>query len=195
MKIVAERRRTGQGTGCADAAGAGIARAMDGAVDYGWLFADVFHDIDFAAVGPAGGDHIIAEHPERRPHALAVRDFYPRFDLAVFDAEFTLAFQARGSVAARLTFDGANDKMAGAVTEHVLAGAGVDFEFAIAPTAAAEIEGPFGGIGSGVRGAVEFVAPDQMPLGSEGWKRRKGAEQEKLNPAGSSFAHEHIVTG
>src|SRR5215469_8022208 len=87
--------------------GCGVARAARGAwavkraVHGSGLFADVFHDVDFAAPGPAGGRDVVAEHPKSRPHSLPFRDFDASFKAAVSLGEKPLGLEPSGSVVVR----------------------------------------------------------------------------------------------
>src|SRR5436189_120665 len=47
------------------------------------LLADVLHDVELTACGPAVGGNAVAEHPEGRPEALAARELRPCFEFAV----------------------------------------------------------------------------------------------------------------
>ena len=123
----------------------------------GGFLADVFHDVDFAALGPADGGNVFAEHPEGGPHALAFRDFDAGFDAAVGLGEEALRFQAGGSVFARDAIGGrvgfflrGDDEIA-LFDVGVFGAIGVGLEFVVAPAFAAEVVGPFVGIW---RGAV-----------------------------------------
>src|SRR5437762_3771018 len=101
MKSVGEVLASGaEGSRCV-AGATRCAGAVKRAVDGGGRFRDGFHDVDFAASGPARCSDVIAEHPESGPHSLPRGDFDARFKAAVGLAEETLRFQASGSVAAR----------------------------------------------------------------------------------------------
>ena len=145
-------------------------RAVDGAVDGGGLFADIFHDVDFAAFGPADGFDVVAEHPEGGPDALALRDFDAGFEAAEGLGEEALGFQARGSVFAgdvigafEIFFARGDDEIA-VFDVGVFAAIGVGLELVVAPAFAAEVVGPFFRVGGGAVGAVEFVGPDEREI-------------------------------
>src|SRR5260370_6955108 len=79
-----------------------VARSSDGAgavertVDGARLLADVLHDVDFAARGPADGPDVVAKHPEGGPHSLPRGGFDPRFQAAITLVKETLCFHPRG---------------------------------------------------------------------------------------------------
>jgi hypothetical protein len=143
---------------------------VDGAVNGGWLFADIFHDVDLAALGPADRADVVAEHPERGPDALAFGDFDAGFEAAEGLREQALRFQARGCVFAGdvigafvVFFTGGDDEIA-VFDVGVLRAVGVGLEFVVAPAATAEVVGPFLGVGGGAVGGVEFVGPDESEI-------------------------------
>src|SRR5882672_4660152 len=70
------------------------ARAMQRSVDGARLLADVFHDVDFAALRPADGADVIAKHPESGPHSLPRRSLDAGFEAAIGLAEKALSFEA-----------------------------------------------------------------------------------------------------
>jgi len=149
-------------------AGGGIGRAVERAVYCAGLFANVLHDVYFAAAWPAYGGDVVAEHPKSGPHALPLRDFYAGLKTAVDLAEKILRLDAGGSVLARRPAGARGDfflrgdyEIAGRDVS-VLRMIGVELEFFIAPAFATEIVGPFGGIGEGAVRGVEFVAPDEV---------------------------------
>ena len=82
-KASANAAPPGRRVGRADAGRTGVAGAVDGAVHGVRLEADVLHDVDLAAVRPADLSDVLAQHPERRPHALAPRDLHPGLDVPV----------------------------------------------------------------------------------------------------------------
>src|SRR5712692_8797432 len=95
MKIVGEILAGGQAEG-----GGGVACSADGAgamqraVNDARLLADIFHDVDFAALGPADGADVIAKHPEGGPHSLPRGYFDAGFEAAVGLAEEALSLEA-----------------------------------------------------------------------------------------------------
>lgn len=102
MKGVRKVLGSGKAEGSCCVAGAtDCAGAVKRAVDRTGLFADVFHDVDFAALGPIARRDVTPQHPERGPHSLPCGDLDARFKAAVGLAEETLRFQAGGSVIAR----------------------------------------------------------------------------------------------
>src|SRR5436190_17935407 len=62
------------------------------------LLADVFHDVDFAALGPADGRYVISQHPESRPHSLPCRNFDAGFKAAIGLDEKSLRLEPGGGV-------------------------------------------------------------------------------------------------
>src|SRR6266567_3324779 len=99
MKIIGEvlaRREAKNRGGIAGWAGrAGpVKRPMDGA----GLLANIFHDVDFAALGPADDRDVVPQHPESGPHSLPRGNFDARFKAAVGLAEKSLRFEPCGSV-------------------------------------------------------------------------------------------------
>ena len=63
-------------------------------MDRAGLLAYVFHDVDFAALGPANGTDVIPKHPEGGPHSLPCRNLDARLKAAKGVAEEALSFQA-----------------------------------------------------------------------------------------------------
>src|SRR5947208_6041905 len=102
MKIIGEILAGGKAEGRA-----GIARLGDGAgaveraVNRAGLLADIFHDVDFAALGPADRTDVIPKHPEGGPHSLSRGNFNARLETAIRLAEEALRFQTGGGVIAR----------------------------------------------------------------------------------------------
>src|SRR5437763_11987052 len=62
-------------------------------MDHGRFPADIFHDVDLTTVGPMNLIDIVAQHPKRRPDALAVGNLNSRFEAAIGLAEFILRDQ------------------------------------------------------------------------------------------------------
>jgi hypothetical protein len=142
-------------------------RAVDRTVNGGGLFADIFHDVDLAALGPADRVDVVAEHPKGGPDTLAFWNFYPGFEAAEGLSEQALCLQTRGrvfagdAVAAFKIFFASGDNEVAVLDAGVLPAIRVGLEFVIAPTVAAEVVGPFFRVGSGTVGGVEFVGPDE----------------------------------
>ena len=141
-------------------------RAVDRAVDDVRLLADVFHDVDLAALGPADRMNVVAEHPESGPDPLPLGNFDAGFETAEGLGEEALRFQARGSVLASdvirafVIFFARGDDEIAVLDAGIYGAVGVGFELVVAPAIAAEIVGPFLGVGSGTVGGVEFVGPN-----------------------------------
>src|SRR5437764_15469124 len=86
---------------CANSVIAGIAGAVNGAVNQTRFFADIFHDVDLAAGGPAGFVDVVAQHPKCRPDALSARNLDAGLEAAVGLRKFAKCLQARRSVGYR----------------------------------------------------------------------------------------------
>jgi hypothetical protein len=65
------------------------------------LFADIFHDVDFAALGPAYRRNIVAQHPECGPHSLPRGNLDAGLEAAVGLREQALSLESRGRELAR----------------------------------------------------------------------------------------------
>src|SRR6266403_3486042 len=101
VEIVGKLLTIRQSVGRAYAVRARVTWSMKGAVNYRRFFPDVFHDVDFAAIGPAGRIDIVAQQPKGRPEALTVRNLNSRLKPSVGLAELILREQSRRSVVAR----------------------------------------------------------------------------------------------
>src|SRR5277367_2176 len=152
---------------------------MQGTMNPSGFFANIFHDVDFAALRPARGRNVFSEHPERGPDSLPFRDFYSRFEAAVSLRKKILCFESGGGVVARYAigaregfFLRGDDEIA-SFDARVLGVIGVGLEFVVAPAFAADVVGPFFGVWRRAVWAVEFVAPSQGP--HEPWRRRRVA--------------------
>src|ERR1044071_7562261 len=73
---------------------------MKRSVDHRRFPADIFHDVDLAAVGPVSRIDIVTQHPECRPDALAKRNLDSRFETTKRLAEFVLRQQSGRRVVA-----------------------------------------------------------------------------------------------
>jgi hypothetical protein len=161
--------------GCGEIGGGAVGeRSVNGAVNGAGLLANIFHDVDLAALRPADSADVVAEHPERGPDALPFGNFDARFETAESLREETLCFQPRGRVFAGdvigalvVFFAGGDDEIA-VFDARVLRAVRVGLEFVIAPAVAAEVVGPFFGIGGGAVRTVEFVGPDQREIFESG---------------------------
>src|SRR5579864_6741536 len=83
MKVVGEALIRWQAVGRADAFVTGISRAVNCAVYHCRLLADVLHDVDLTALGPADFADVISEHPECRPDPLPLRDLDAGFEASI----------------------------------------------------------------------------------------------------------------
>src|SRR5437773_2628668 len=82
VKGVGEGAR-GQVICAADALRTGVPRAVHRAVHPAGLLADVLHDVDLAARGPADGGDVVAQHPESGPQPLPARYLNTGLDATV----------------------------------------------------------------------------------------------------------------
>src|SRR5206468_7066519 len=71
VEVVGERRPAGQRVRAGQRTAAGVAGAVQAAVVGARFPADVLHDVDLTAAGPADAADVVAEHPEGGPDALA----------------------------------------------------------------------------------------------------------------------------
>src|SRR6185436_147009 len=112
------------------------------------LFADIFHDVDLAAVGPMDCIDVLTQQPECRPEALAVRNSDSRFKPPIGLGELILREQPGGSVIASYLVGSGKRFLSGSDNERtgldagVHVAAGIGFEFVITPTVPAEVKGP-----------------------------------------------------
>src|SRR5262249_12997093 len=79
---------------------AGVSRSVHGAVNCRGLTADVFHDVDLAAGGPAHRANVVTEHPEGGPDTLSERNLNACLESAITLAEESLRLQPRRGVVA-----------------------------------------------------------------------------------------------
>ena len=133
------------------------------------LLADIFHDVDLAAVRPVSSIDVVTQHPKCRPDTLAVRNLNSRFKPSVSLAELILGEQSCRSVIASYvirageSFLNCFDYELATVLIRVYGSTRIGLEFVVAPAVAADIKGPFAGINRRAVGAVELVAPNQAP--------------------------------
>src|SRR5580704_11587984 len=83
MKVVGKALIICKWVGCANAVPAGISGTVDRAVDDRGFLADILHDVDLAAVGPARFVDIGAEHPEGGPDSLSTRYLNARLESSI----------------------------------------------------------------------------------------------------------------
>src|SRR5450755_224325 len=81
--IVVSESSGGDGVRRANSLPTGISGAVNCAMDDRRFAADVFHDVDFAAGRPADFFNVIAQHPERGPDSLPVRNLDSGFKTSV----------------------------------------------------------------------------------------------------------------
>ena len=147
---------------------------------------EILHDVDFATPGPANGSDVFTQHPEGGPYAVAKRKLDSGFHQAILPAQIrgvrgsagAAGLQARGCVIAAGIADGADHQVAVAILKSVVGGVGVSFGFAVAPTPAAQIVVPLGGIGRSARRAVKLIAPHELPAGGGRLRRRRKRYQQ-----------------
>src|SRR4029077_17295227 len=107
------------------------------------------HDVDFAATRPSQGAAVIAQHPERRPYSLPVRNLDARFKAAILLLKLARGLHPRRSVVARDTvgpgvcFLQRGDNQRTILYLHVLRATGVILQFVVAPTVASGFDCPF----------------------------------------------------
>src|SRR6202165_45232 len=95
VKVIGKFLAGGQAEGRSGVARlANGARAMQRSVDGAGLLADIFHDVDFAALRPANGADVIAKRPEGGPHSLPRGNLDASFEAAIGLAEKALSFEA-----------------------------------------------------------------------------------------------------
>ena len=152
-----------------DAFGAAVAGAVEGAV-HGVGCADGLEDVDLAAVGPVVGLVVVAEQPEGGPDAFADGELDAGFEAAVVLGEVVLGVDAGGGVVAgdavgagEVFFARGDDEVA-VLLLRVGGAGGVGFELVVAVALAAGDDVPFCGVGWGAVGAVELVAPGELPV-------------------------------
>src|SRR5580693_3720057 len=83
MKVIGKSSFLWQAVGSFDSNAAGVTRPVNRAVDNRRFLANVFHDVDLATGRPTCFVDVIAQHPERWPHALARRNFDACFEAPV----------------------------------------------------------------------------------------------------------------
>jgi len=166
VKVVGKALVGGKAVRSTDSARARISRPMDCAVNQRGLLADVLHDVDFAAAGPAGLFDVVAQHPERRPNALSARNFDARFESSIGLRKFAQGLQARGSVVSGDAVSSGIfllqyfDDQVSILLVGVVESLRVVLKLVVAPASAAGFGDPFGGVDRGAVRAVELVAPD-----------------------------------
>src|SRR5205823_9637640 len=84
----------------ADTVAARVARSVKSSMNDRWFLADVLHDVDLAAVGPAGRPNIVTQHPKCRPDPLAIRNLNSRLETSVGLAELVPGEQSCRSIVA-----------------------------------------------------------------------------------------------
>src|SRR6266851_7965583 len=142
---------------------------MKRAVNYGRFLADVFHNVDLAASGPAGGTDIVAQHPKRRPDTLSIRNLEPRLKPSIGLRELIPGEQPCRSVIAgdvirpRERFLYCFDHQQATLDVRVDRAVGISLEFVVTPAIAADIKGPLSRINRRAAGTIKLVTPHQTP--------------------------------
>ena len=110
---------------------------------------------------------VVAEHPERRPDALARRHLDARLEAAVRLRELAAGVDAARRVVAAADSDSARatiSRLPWPSTRDVVGAVGVVLELVVAPAVAAGVEAPLAAVDR-APGAVELVAPGERPAG------------------------------
>src|SRR5215472_8711670 len=131
----------------------GISRSMQRAMHHRRLLPYVFHDVDLAARRPSRTFEVVAQHPERRPHALSLGNLDPRFEFPVLLREQSLGpdacrrIVARYTVGAGVVFLERGNHEVPTLDLHILRSRGVVLQLMIAPSASAGLNSPLRRIG------------------------------------------------
>src|SRR5450755_4165303 len=83
VEIIGKVRAARQRIGSPDAIATRVTRPMHRSVNNGRFAANVFHDVNFPAGGPAGRANVRAQHPESGPESLSAGDFDARLDASI----------------------------------------------------------------------------------------------------------------
>src|ERR1700691_2777460 len=124
------------------------------------LFADVLHDVDLTAFGPASRGNIVTQHPKRRPHSLARRNLDAGFEPSVGLREPTLSLEPgrcifpRNVIVAFVTLLARDDNEIPVLDVRVFSSIRIGLEFLIAPAPAAQFVSPLGRVGKRAVGTV-----------------------------------------
>src|SRR3990172_8947389 len=143
------------------ALGTRVAGTVHGAVHQGGFPADVLHDVDLAALGPADFVAVVAQHPEGGPQSLPARDLNPCLHAGVSPRSQPLGLQPGRRVLAipRPLLPGHDNEVA-VFDTRVFGAVGVELQLGVAPAVAPGLPHPF----RRVEGRpVEFVAPHESP--------------------------------
>src|SRR5437899_948134 len=133
VKRVGKRARR-QVVRAADASRAGVPRAVYCAVHPARFLADLLHDVDLAARGPADGGDVVAQHPERGPQPLSARYLNTGLDATVLPRAQTLGLESgRGVPAGGERLPAGLDDEVARIDVRVLDPVGVELELAVPP--------------------------------------------------------------
>src|SRR4029077_13019864 len=83
VEVIRKSQISGQAVRISDAVCARISWPVNGTVYNRWLFANVFHNVDLAEIGPTGFVNVVAQHPEGGPDSLATRNFDAGFEASI----------------------------------------------------------------------------------------------------------------
>src|SRR5438034_6056524 len=162
VRSVGEGAR-GQVICAANALRTGVPGAVHRAVYPAGLLADVLHDVDLAAPGPAGGGDIIAQHPESGPQPLPTRYLNTGLDATVLPRAQPLGLKpGRGVFAGGERLAAGLDDEVARIDVRVRDAVGVELELAVPPAVAPGLAHPFRGV---ERWAVELIVPHELPHG------------------------------
>lgn len=139
-----------------------IGFGVDVRVDFCGVEADVFEDVDFAALWPSDLPDVFSECPEGGPCASSGRDFGSDFDSSVEDGVLSFGGEASAGdfVAVPVVEAGFDDEFAVFDAGVFWSCPGVELGFVV--TDKAFFVSPFGGVGEA--GLFELVGPDELPF-------------------------------
>src|SRR5579871_6391479 len=119
---------------------------MQASVSRGWREPDIFHNVDLAARWPAHRGDVVSQHPESRPHSLAVGNLDASLHAAVLHGIEPFGFHASRGIYAGLWILNMYVEMAETVQVHVFGRIRVCFEFVVPAAVGAEIVRPVNGV-------------------------------------------------
>src|SRR5215472_10008492 len=173
MKIVRESA-AGQRVNGGQRGRTRVAGPVHAAMHLVGLLADVLHDVDLAAGGPADGIDVVTEHPERGPDSLPGRNLDASLEAPVGLREVGGGLQAGRGVAAGDTV-GAGvvllehvDDEVSILLNGILGACRVVLELVVSPAIAAALERPFGRVRRGAVATGKLGAPGKGPTWRSG---------------------------
>src|SRR6185503_15526368 len=147
---------------------------MHGAVNRGWLAANVLHDVDLARLRPSNGVDVVAEHPECGPDSLSAGNFYSRLESSICLSEFSRGLETRRRVATRSVpalaicvrrfLESRDDKIPASIERNVFSARSIVLAFLVAPPFTASFRNPLRCVERCTGCAFEFIAPRERPL-------------------------------